>query len=308
MGEARYGRNNPWRTFESSILEADDLTVYEKMVYVVISSHATSNNQKSWPALKTIAKKGSMSIRKAQQALRVLEEKNLVRTVERFKMVKGKSGIKVTNDSNLYVIFPYSDPFNPETEWIDSEGNVHPLHDMHPVGEQDAPGGMNDMHPGDAQDAPTPLHDMRTNKTIINKTIEQDHLEQDQQQEDDVVAVKFLLKSSFKMNQNLADKDVKFLISFAKEHDRDLTEVIVNTKSVFKGKKIKNVIGALRHEITHGWSTPTSSEEKKLPKTIAKEIDEQKLTDEELQGTYEDIQATIKFLRGTEKQVLADKH
>jgi replication initiation and membrane attachment protein len=46
---------------------------------------------------------------------------------------------------------------------------------------------------------------------------------------------------------------------------------------------------------------------KKLPKTIAREVIEPAFTDEELQGTYEDIQATIRFLRSTEKQVLHNK-
>lgn len=46
---------------------------------------------------------------------------------------------------------------------------------------------------------------------------------------------------------------------------------------------------------------------KKLPKTIAREVMEPAFTDEELQGTYEDIQATIRFLRSTEKQVLHNK-
>jgi replication initiation and membrane attachment protein len=46
---------------------------------------------------------------------------------------------------------------------------------------------------------------------------------------------------------------------------------------------------------------------KKLPKTIAREVLEPAFTDEELQGTYEDIQATMRFLRSTEKQVLHNK-
>jgi replication initiation and membrane attachment protein len=46
---------------------------------------------------------------------------------------------------------------------------------------------------------------------------------------------------------------------------------------------------------------------KKLPKTIAREVLEPTFTDEELQGTYEDIQATMKFLRSTENQVLHNK-
>jgi replication initiation and membrane attachment protein len=46
---------------------------------------------------------------------------------------------------------------------------------------------------------------------------------------------------------------------------------------------------------------------KKLPKTIAREVIEPAFTDEELQGTYDDIQATMRFLRSTEKQVLHNK-
>jgi replication initiation and membrane attachment protein len=46
---------------------------------------------------------------------------------------------------------------------------------------------------------------------------------------------------------------------------------------------------------------------KKLPKTIAREVIAPTFTEEELRGTYEDIEATMQFLRSTEKKVLHNK-
>lgn len=123
MSSVRYGRHNPWRTFESSIMEAEDLSIYEKMAYIVISSYATINTQKSWPSYATIACKGSMSPRKAKDAVKILTEKGLVVKIPRFKVSNDKKKMEYT--SNLYVIFPYSDPYNRDKEMVDSQGNIH---------------------------------------------------------------------------------------------------------------------------------------------------------------------------------------
>lgn len=123
MDQTRYGRSNPWRTFESSVMEAKDLSIYEKMAYIVISSHATANDQRCWPSYTTIARKASMSLRKAKDSVKSLQEKGLIVKVPRFKVSKDKTTME--HSSNLYVIFPYSDPYNPDKEMVDQHGYIH---------------------------------------------------------------------------------------------------------------------------------------------------------------------------------------
>ena len=119
MDRVRYGRKNPWRTYDASILETNLLTS-EKLVYIVIASHATAENQTAFPSYNTIARKASISRRKAIQAVNRLIECGYLYRVRR----KDDTN-KQKNKSNLYVLFPASQPFNPDVEWVDDEGQVH---------------------------------------------------------------------------------------------------------------------------------------------------------------------------------------
>lgn len=129
---------------------------------------------------------------------------------------------------------------------------------------------------------------------------------------DVVVVNKLEIFNSFQIE--LDDQEIIYLLGLAASKGKQLTEVIQNTEVYFAttGKPINNLFGALKYGIENGWTKPKQTspivaKRKKLPQTIAREIEEPAFTDEELQGTYEDIQATMRFLRSTEKQVLHNK-
>ncbi|WP_051272229.1 helix-turn-helix domain-containing protein [Shimazuella kribbensis] len=137
---------------------------------------------------------------------------------------------------------------------------------------------------------------------------------------EEVVGVKYIIKNSFKVDKEIDNKDIDNLIDIAKQANKDLTEVIANTKTYFETSKepIKNLVGSLIYEIETGWSVPSKATSKAKTLhvqqiSVQNQINEAQqetaagaegnMTAEELQGTYEDIQATMKFLRSTEKHV-----
>lgn len=127
-----------------------------------------------------------------------------------------------------------------------------------------------------------------------------------------VVDVKSLIINSFVV-EDLADREIEKLIRTAVEYKKNLPDSIKQTQQYFIESKeeIEDLVSVLIHGIKKGWTMPkkASSKGKKsaLPKAIAGEIKESEQTDEEIQGTYDDIQATMKFLRSTEQQILDNK-
>lgn len=83
------------------ILELSELSIYEKMAYIVIRSHANARNASAFPSYATIAAEGSMSRRKAIDAVAALVEKGLLRKEIRLDVSKNR---KIRNTSNLYHI------------------------------------------------------------------------------------------------------------------------------------------------------------------------------------------------------------
>jgi DNA-binding GntR family transcriptional regulator len=81
--------------FENTILDLD-LSIYEKMVYVVLCSHAKKDGP-AFPSVKTIAKEASCSRTKVFEALKTLEEQNIISRDQRIFAGRGQT-------SNLYEI------------------------------------------------------------------------------------------------------------------------------------------------------------------------------------------------------------
>jgi predicted transcriptional regulator len=81
--------------FENTILELD-LSIYEKMVYVVLCSHAKKDGP-AFPSVKTIAKEASCSRTKVFEALKTLEEQGVITRDNRIFQGRGQT-------SNLYEI------------------------------------------------------------------------------------------------------------------------------------------------------------------------------------------------------------
>ena len=114
--EIRFGRKAPWFTCYTSIWERDDLDAESKLVYINLASHA-GNNQRAWPSYDTIARETSLSRRCVIARIKILTAKNLLVKRHRFEN-NGKQ------TSNLFIVFPAHDPFRPNQESIDSNGNL----------------------------------------------------------------------------------------------------------------------------------------------------------------------------------------
>jgi predicted transcriptional regulator len=81
--------------FENTILELD-LSIYEKMVYIVLCSHAKKDGP-AFPGVKTIAKEAGCSRTKVFEALNTLEEQGIITRDKRIFEGRGQT-------SNLYEI------------------------------------------------------------------------------------------------------------------------------------------------------------------------------------------------------------
>ena len=114
--EIRFGRQVPWFTCYTSIWERNDLDAESKLVYINLASHA-GNNQRAWPSYERIARQTGLSRRCVITRIKILIAKNLLVKRHRF-FANGKQ------TSNLFIVFPAHDPFRPNQELIDSNGNL----------------------------------------------------------------------------------------------------------------------------------------------------------------------------------------
>ena len=93
----RDGRVRNWFYLENDLLDREDLTIYEKMIYIVVARYVDKEN-KAFPSIPTIAKKGSMSVRQVQMIVNSLIKKGLIKRELRInKNNKSKT-------SNLYTL------------------------------------------------------------------------------------------------------------------------------------------------------------------------------------------------------------
>ncbi|MEJ9149329.1 helix-turn-helix domain-containing protein [Bacillus smithii] len=138
----------------TEILDMEELTIYEKMVYVVLRSYANSQDDTAFPSYETIAKKASMSKRKAIDCVEKLVKLGLLIKEERKKV--SKNG-KISPTSNLYTIRRPAEV---------KQGVVN---DMHHPSVPDAPPLVNDMHHPSAPDAPENKNNKITNTKILKE-------------------------------------------------------------------------------------------------------------------------------------------
>ena len=93
----RDGRVKNWFYLENDLLDRQDLTIYEKMIYIVIARYVDKED-KAFPSVPTISKKGSMSERQVQAIIKSLVKKGLIKKEPRInKYNKSRT-------SNLYTL------------------------------------------------------------------------------------------------------------------------------------------------------------------------------------------------------------
>ena len=114
----RDGRVRNWFYLENDLLDREDLTIYEKMLYVVIARYVDKED-KAFPSVPTVAEKGSMSERQVQMIVNSLVKKGLIKKESRInKYNKSKT-------SNLYTLLSIK---RNQSSKNNKKGVMHDMH------------------------------------------------------------------------------------------------------------------------------------------------------------------------------------
>ena len=153
----RDGRVRNWFYLENDLLDREDLSIYKKMIYIVVARYVDKEN-KAFPSVSTIAKKGSMSRRQVQMIINSLIEKDLIKKESRIsKYNKSKT-------SNLYTLLSV------ENNQSEKNKEVEVVQDMHHPGAHGAQPLLNDVHPNNTSIKKTNLNNV--NKTSEGEVVE----------------------------------------------------------------------------------------------------------------------------------------
>jgi len=153
----RDGRVRNWFYLENDLLDREDLSIYEKMIYIVVARYVNKEN-KAFPSVSTIAKKGSMSRRQVQMIINSLIKKGVIKKESRIsKYNKSKT-------SNLYTLLSV------ESNQSEKNKEVEVVQDMHHPGAHSAQPLVNDVHPNNTSIKKTNLNNV--NRTIGKGVVE----------------------------------------------------------------------------------------------------------------------------------------
>lgn len=93
--------NAPFTIIDRAVLMSEDLDVYDKTVYCILCSYASSTDRSCFPSYQTLSKKARCSRRKVIAVIANLERMGLVEKQEQFNSIGD-------NTSNLYIVKPMS--------------------------------------------------------------------------------------------------------------------------------------------------------------------------------------------------------
>jgi len=231
-----------------SILDFPDLTIYEKMVYVVLRSFANPREAMAFPKYATIAALGSMSKRQAMRAVQGLVEKGLLRKQMNFVPTESR---KMRQTSNIYYLE------NPENRMGDQQ-SPHPVTDSHPPRDQQSPHPVTDSHP--PRDQQSLQEQKQKNRTKKNKTIEQ--------QQEKVVVVPESIRSFFsERNIPVSEQIISDWLGIASEE----TILQAANEAINKRKKIDSIVAYIGGMLKKGYTPSVQVNgvmEDKLPEAV----------------------------------------
>lgn len=185
----RDGRTRNWFYLENDLLDRQDLTIYEKMFYIVIARYVNGEN-KAFPGVPTIAKKGSMSERKVQMIINSLVKKGLIKKESRInKYNKSKT-------SNLYTLLSI------KKNQSDKHNKEEVVHEMHHPGEHQAPPLVNEVHPNNTNIKNTKLDNVNraSREEIVENSI-REMKEKTAEDEEDINDIRRKIKESLEGNR-----------------------------------------------------------------------------------------------------------
>ena len=186
----RDGRVKNWFYLENDLLDRQDLNIYEKMIYIVIARYVDKED-KAFPSVPTIARKGSMSERQVQTIINSLVKKGLIKKEPRInKYNKSKT-------SNLYTLLSVKRNQSDK----DKKGGV--VHVMHHPGEHSALPLVNEVHPNNTNIKKTNLNNVNTagSKEVVENSREEIK-EEIAENEEDINDIRRKIKESLKEKEN----------------------------------------------------------------------------------------------------------
>lgn len=190
----RDGRAKNWFYLENDLLDRQDLNIYEKMIYIVIARFV-DREDKAFPSVPTIAKKGSMSERQVQAIINCLVKKRLLKKESRInKDNKSKT-------SNLYTLLSIKG----NQSGNDKDGGV--VNDMHHHGEHGAPPPVNDIHPNNTNIKNTSLNNVNRAGREVVENHGEELKEITAEDKENINDIKRKIKESFKEEVNNSLKE-----------------------------------------------------------------------------------------------------
>jgi hypothetical protein len=184
----RNGRVKNWFYLENGLLDREDLTIYEKMIYIVIARFVDKED-KAFPSVPTIAKKGSMSERQVQIIINSLVKKGLIKKESRInKDNKSKT-------SNLYTL----QSVKRNQSGNDKENGV--VHVIHHHGEHGAPPLVNDIHPNNTIIKNTSLNNVNGASREVVENPRGKNKEESTVDKEDINDIKRKIKESLKKGE-----------------------------------------------------------------------------------------------------------
>ncbi len=243
----RDGRIKNWFYLENDLLDREDLTIYEKMIYIVIARYVNKED-KAFPSIPTIAKKGSMSVRQVQLIINSLVKKGLIKKEPRInKYNKSKT-------SNLYTLLSVKRNQSDK----DKKGGV--VHDMRRPGAYHAPPLVNDVHPNNTNLKNTNLNNVNR---AISEEVEENSgeviEEKNTEDKEDINGIRRKIKKSLEEKGKCNFTELED----SEKEERLLEKDIRPEDKYFKNNETKGYPGSKRYR---------SREKELLVKEIAEEL------------------------------------
>jgi len=180
----RDGRVKNWFYLENDLLDREDLTIYEKTVYIVIARYVNGEN-KAFPSYETIAKKGSMAKVQAKRVVKSLIQKGLLKKEVR----KDKNNKSYT--SNLYTLL------NPKTKDNNDKNEV--VSDRYQGGVHQIPGVVSHRYPNNTNIKKTNLSNVnRAGSEVVVENSRGEIKEEIVEDEEDINDIRRKIKESLK--------------------------------------------------------------------------------------------------------------
>ena len=239
----RDGRVKNWFYLENYLLDREDLTIYEKTVYIVIARYVNGEN-KAFPSYETIAKKGSMAKVQAKRVAKSLTKKGLLKKeVRKTKDNKGYT-------SNLYTLL---NPKPKDKSNINKGGVVSVRYQS---STSQIPGVVSPRYPNNTNIKKTNLNNVNSvrSKDFVEKSGEE--IKKNSEENEDINDIRKKIKESLEENREC---------NFTKSKDSG------NDKNT--GPKGKYSISIVVEEY-HGPNRYRSSEKELLAREIAEELND----------------------------------